>query len=84
MPRRTFVVGHKNPDTDSIVSAVIRETLLAKMTSFRGERGYASLLLMVVDIVHSQLEILVVGMEDVVATAPSSLLPPRTRSWLVA
>jgi manganese-dependent inorganic pyrophosphatase len=47
----------------------IRETLLSEMTSFRAERGYASLLLMVVDIVHSQTEILVAGMEDVVATA---------------
>jgi manganese-dependent inorganic pyrophosphatase len=47
----------------------IREALLAEMISYRGERGYASLLLMVVDIVHSQTEILVVGMEDVIATA---------------
>jgi manganese-dependent inorganic pyrophosphatase len=46
-----------------------REALLAEMTSFRGERGYASLLLMVVDIVYSQTQIPVVGMEDAVATA---------------
>jgi manganese-dependent inorganic pyrophosphatase len=39
------------------------------MKALRGEKGYASLLLMVVDIVHSQTEILVVGMESTVADA---------------
>ena len=33
----------------------------------RAEKGYASLLLMVVDIVHSQTEILIVGLENEVA-----------------
>jgi manganese-dependent inorganic pyrophosphatase len=39
------------------------------MKILRAERGYAALLFMVVDIVHSQTEILVVGMEEQVAEA---------------
>jgi manganese-dependent inorganic pyrophosphatase len=47
----------------------IREQLLAEMKALRAGRGYASVILMVVDIIHSQTEILVVGMEKEVAEA---------------
>lgn len=45
----------------------IRDELLAEMKTLRAEKGYTALLLMVVDIVHSQTEILVVGLEKEVA-----------------
>jgi inorganic pyrophosphatase/exopolyphosphatase len=118
MARKIFVVGHKNPDTDSIAAAiafsellrlqgmvnvhparqgevwpetrfvldqfcqpmpvlidnvrpsardVMRNQLLADMQTLRAEKGYAALLFMVVDIVHSQTEILIAGMETEVA-----------------
>jgi inorganic pyrophosphatase/exopolyphosphatase len=100
MPRKIFVVGHKNPDTDSIVSAVAYAELLHRqgmenviparqgevwpetrylldrfgfpaplMKLLRAEKGYASFLFMVVDVVHSQTEILIAGMEQEVAEA---------------
>jgi manganese-dependent inorganic pyrophosphatase len=47
----------------------IRDELLASMLALRSEKGYAALLFMVVDIVHSQTEILVAGMEEEVAEA---------------
>jgi manganese-dependent inorganic pyrophosphatase len=47
----------------------IREQLLEEMKALRARRGYASVILMVVDVVHSQTEILVVGMESDVAEA---------------
>jgi manganese-dependent inorganic pyrophosphatase len=47
----------------------IRDELLAEMKALRAEKGYAALLFMVVDIVHSQTEILVTGMEEEVAKA---------------
>jgi manganese-dependent inorganic pyrophosphatase len=45
----------------------IRDELLAEMKALRAERGYACLLFMVVDIVHSQTEIMIVGLENEVA-----------------
>ena len=45
----------------------IRDPILAEMTALRGEKGYAALLFMVVDIVHSQTEILVAGLEEEIA-----------------
>jgi manganese-dependent inorganic pyrophosphatase len=45
----------------------IREQLVAEMKVIRAESGYASLLFIIVDIVHSQTEILFVGMEQQVA-----------------
>jgi manganese-dependent inorganic pyrophosphatase len=47
----------------------IRDPLLAEMKSLRAEKGLASLLFMVVDIVHSQTEILIAGLESEVAEA---------------
>jgi manganese-dependent inorganic pyrophosphatase len=47
----------------------IRDDLLAAMRALRAEKGYASLLLMVVDVVHSQTEILIDGMAEEVAEA---------------
>ena len=45
----------------------IREQLVGEMKIIRAESGFASLLFMVVDIVHSQTEILIAGMEQQVA-----------------
>jgi manganese-dependent inorganic pyrophosphatase len=47
----------------------IRDQLLAEMRALRGEKGYTSVLLMVVDVVHSETEILIAGMEETVAAA---------------
>jgi manganese-dependent inorganic pyrophosphatase len=47
----------------------IHDELVAEMHSLRQEKGYLSILFMVVDVVHSQTEILVVGLEQVVAEA---------------
>ncbi len=47
----------------------IHDQLLAEMEVFRARKGYASFLFVVVDVVHSQTEILVVGMEREVAEA---------------
>lgn len=47
----------------------IRDDLLTEMRVLRGEKGYAALLFMVVDIVQGQTEILIAGMEETVAEA---------------
>jgi len=47
----------------------IRDQLLAELRALRAERGYATLLFMIVDIVHSQTEILIAGWENEVAAA---------------
>ena len=47
----------------------ISEDLLAQMQALRSEKGYASLLVIVVDIVHNQTEILIDGMEKEIAEA---------------
>jgi manganese-dependent inorganic pyrophosphatase len=47
----------------------IRDKLLTAMLTLRAEKGYAALLFMVVDIVHSETEILIAGMEEEVAGA---------------
>jgi manganese-dependent inorganic pyrophosphatase len=47
----------------------IRDELLAEMKTLRADKGYAALLFMVVDVVHSQTEILIAGMEHEVAEA---------------
>ena len=47
----------------------IRDQLVSEMGIIRAESGFVSLLFMVVDIVHSQTEILIVGMEQQVAEA---------------
>ncbi len=57
----------------------IRDGLLAEMHAIRSQKGYASLLLMIVDIVHAETEILVEGMEQAVAEALGQpLLAPHT------
>ena len=57
----------------------IRDSLLAEMKALRAEKGYASLLLIVVDIVHNQTEILIDGMEKEIAEALSEpLLSPHS------
>jgi manganese-dependent inorganic pyrophosphatase len=47
----------------------IRDDLLTELKALRATKGYAALLFMVVDIVHSQTEILISGMEEEVADA---------------
>ena len=47
----------------------IHGDLLAEMQALRSSKGYASLLLIVVDIVHNQTEILIDGMEKEIAQA---------------
>ncbi len=47
----------------------IRDELLTELQALRADKGYASLLFMVVDIVHSQTEILIAGFEQEVAAA---------------
>lgn len=47
----------------------VHAQLLAEMKALRASEGYATLLLMVVDIVHSETEILIAGMENEVAAA---------------
>jgi manganese-dependent inorganic pyrophosphatase len=57
----------------------IRDALLAEMQAIRGQKGYASLVLMIVDIVHGETEILIQGMEQAVAEAlGQSLVAPHT------
>jgi len=57
----------------------IRDNLLIDMRALRAEKGYASLLLIVVDIVHNQTEILIDGMEKEVAEALGEpLLSPHS------
>ena len=57
----------------------IRDGLLAEMQAIRDQKGYASLLLMIVDIVHGETEILIQGMEQAVAEAlGQSLVAPHT------
>ena len=57
----------------------IRESLLAEMQAIRNQKGYASLLLMIVDIVHAETEILIAGMEQAVADAlGQTLVAPHT------
>ena len=47
----------------------IRDQLLAELRALQAEKGYAALLFMIVDIVHSQTEILIAGWEKEVAAA---------------
>lgn len=57
----------------------IRDGLLAEMQTLQGQKGYASLLLMIVDIAHSETEILIQGMEQAVAEALGQpLVAPHT------
>jgi manganese-dependent inorganic pyrophosphatase len=57
----------------------IRDGLLAEMQAIQGQKGYASLLLMIVDIVHGETEILIQGMEQAVAEVlGQSLVAPHT------
>ncbi len=57
----------------------IHDDLLAEMKALRAEKGYASLLLIVVDIVHNQTEILIDGMEQEIAAAlGEALLSPHS------
>lgn len=57
----------------------IRDDLLAEMKALRVEKGYTSLLLIVVDIVHNQTEILIDGMEQEIAAAlGEALLSPHS------
>ncbi len=63
-----FAVGYMETLHKGHVDAM-REELLDQMKVLRAERGYVSLLFMVVDIAHSQTEILIAGMEREVAEA---------------
>ena len=63
-----FAVGYRETVHKRRVDEV-RDALLAEMKALRAEKGYATVLFMVVDIVHSQTEILVAGMEHEVAEA---------------
>jgi manganese-dependent inorganic pyrophosphatase len=57
----------------------IRDDLLTEMQALRGRKGYASLLLIVVDIVHNQTEVFIDGMESEVAEALGEpLLSPHS------
>jgi hypothetical protein len=57
----------------------IRDGLLAEMHAIRSQKGYAFLLLMIVDIVHGETEILIEGMEQAVAEAlDQPLVAPHT------
>ena len=47
----------------------IHDQLVAEMKALRAEKGYASFLFMVVDVVHRQTEILIAGMEQEIAEA---------------
>ena len=65
----------------------IRAGLLTEMQRLRGERGYASLLFMIVDIVRGETEILIQGLEGAVAEAlarpletPHSVVVPSVLS----
>jgi manganese-dependent inorganic pyrophosphatase len=63
-----FAVGYMETLHKGHVDA-IRDELLDQMKALRAERGYASLLFMVVDVAHSQTEILIAGLEREVAEA---------------
>jgi manganese-dependent inorganic pyrophosphatase len=63
-----FAVGYMETLHKGHVDA-IRDDLLAQMQALRAERGYASLLFIVVDVAHSQTEILIAGLEREVAEA---------------
>ena len=57
----------------------IRDQLVDEMKIIRAESGFAALLFMVVDIVHSQTEILIVGMEQQIAeTFGQNLVSPNS------
>jgi manganese-dependent inorganic pyrophosphatase len=57
----------------------MRDGIMAEMEALQSQRGYASLLLMIVDIVHGETEILVQGMEQAVAEAlGQSLVAPHS------
>jgi manganese-dependent inorganic pyrophosphatase len=63
-----FAVGYMETLHKGHVDA-IRGKLLAQMKLLRAEKGYASLLFMVVDVAHSQTEILIAGLEQEAAGA---------------
>jgi manganese-dependent inorganic pyrophosphatase len=57
----------------------MRKELIEEMRLLRAERGYASLLLMVVDVIHGETEILIAGMEEAAAEAlGQSLASPHS------
>ena len=73
-----FAVGYMETLHKGHVDA-IRDELLGQMKALRAERGYASLLFMVVDVAHSQTEILIAGLEREVAEALGErLVSPHT------
>ncbi len=63
-----FAIGYMETLHKGHVDA-IRDELLSQMKVLRAERGYASLLFMVVDVSHSQTEILITGLEQEAAEA---------------
>lgn len=63
-----FAVGYRETGHKRRVDE-IRDLLVVEMKTLRGEKGYASLLLVVVDIVHSQTDMFVVGMQQEVVEA---------------
>jgi manganese-dependent inorganic pyrophosphatase len=63
-----FAVGYLETLHKGHVDA-IRDELLGQLQILRAERGYAALLFMVVDVAHSQTEILIAGLEREVAEA---------------
>ena len=73
-----FGVGYLETVHKQSVSE-IRDELLAEMGSLQKQQGYASLLLIIVDIVHGETEVLVQGLEEAVAEALGEpLLAPHT------
>ncbi|MFN2289694.1 MAG: putative manganese-dependent inorganic diphosphatase [Anaerolineae bacterium] len=63
-----FAVGYMETVQKTRVEE-IREDLLSEMFAIRAQRGYAAFLFMVVDIAHSETEILLAGLEEDTAQA---------------
>jgi manganese-dependent inorganic pyrophosphatase len=63
-----FAVGYMETVQKARVEE-IRQDLLSEMLAIRAQRGYAAFLFMVVDIAHSETEILLAGLEQEAAQA---------------
>lgn len=63
-----YAIGYMETVDKRLVDAM-RDDLVGEMKELRAGRGYASLLFIVVDIVHNQTEILIAGQEKEIAEA---------------
>lgn len=63
-----FAIGYMETVQKARVDE-IRQDLLSEMLAIRAQRGYAAFLFMVVDIAHSETEILLAGLEEETAEA---------------